>query len=177
MTRHPMTVTSKSDRLLRNGRGNVAIITALTAIPLLIASGVAIDAARSSRSQNALQVAVDSAALAVAASDKVDMALAEMRGNPRDKSKKVPSIEIYTIAFQAPEASQTLLKSCATSAGYFIDAANGTQLKGPVHSHRCSSQDHVSEQVTPSITSGSLRTCGAFPLETPLFSCVPPLRS
>jgi Flp pilus assembly protein TadG len=56
-------------------------------------------------------------------------ALAEMRDNPKDRSKKVPSIEIYTIAFQAPEASKTLLKSCATSEGYFIDAANGTQLK------------------------------------------------
>ena len=51
-------------------RGNVAIVTGLAAIPLLIAAGVAIDVARSSRSQNALQVAVDAAALAVAASDK-----------------------------------------------------------------------------------------------------------
>lgn len=56
-------------------------------------------------------------------------ALAEMRDNPKDRSKKVPSIEIYTIAFQAPQASKDLLKSCATAEGYFIDASSGQQLK------------------------------------------------
>jgi Flp pilus assembly protein TadG len=56
-------------------------------------------------------------------------ALAELRDNPKDRSKKVPSIEIYTIAFQAPEASKTLLRSCATAEGYFIDASSGQQLK------------------------------------------------
>lgn len=53
----------------------------------------------------------------------------ELRDNPKDRSKKVPSIEVYTIAFQAPQASKDLLKSCATSEGYFIDASNGQQLK------------------------------------------------
>lgn len=54
---------------------------------------------------------------------------AEDREDPKNRSKKIPSIEIYTIAFQAPSAAKTLLKSCATSEGYYIDAANGTELK------------------------------------------------
>lgn len=54
---------------------------------------------------------------------------AEPREDPKNKAKTIPSIEIYTIAFQAPSAAKTLLKSCATSEGYYIDAANGTELK------------------------------------------------
>lgn len=54
---------------------------------------------------------------------------AEPREDPKDRSKTIPSIEIYTIAFQAPSAAKSLLKSCATSEGYYIDAANGTELK------------------------------------------------
>lgn len=56
-------------------------------------------------------------------------AKAEDREDPKNKAKTIPSIEIYTIAFQAPSAAKTLLKSCATSEGYYIDAANGTELK------------------------------------------------
>jgi Flp pilus assembly protein TadG len=74
MRHHFKTITTKTGALFRrftgDRGGNVAIVTGLTAIPLLLAAGVAIDVARSSRSQNALQVAVDAAALAVAASDK-----------------------------------------------------------------------------------------------------------
>ncbi len=54
---------------------------------------------------------------------------AEPREDPKNKAKTIPSIEIYTIAFQAPAAAKTLLKSCATSESYYIDAANGTELK------------------------------------------------
>lgn len=54
---------------------------------------------------------------------------AEPREDPKNRAKTIPSIEIYTIAFQAPTAAKTLLKSCATSEGYYIDAANGTELK------------------------------------------------
>lgn len=78
MTSCLKTIKSKAGSLLRSfrrdARGNVAIFTGLAAIPLFIAAGVAIDVARASRSQNALQVAVDSAALAVAASDKASLA-------------------------------------------------------------------------------------------------------
>lgn len=56
-------------------------------------------------------------------------AKAEPREDPKDRSKTIPSIEIYTIAFQAPSAAKTLLKSCATSESYYIDAASGTELK------------------------------------------------
>lgn len=54
---------------------------------------------------------------------------AEPREDPKNRAKTIPSIEIYTIAFQAPAAAKTLLKSCATSEGYYIDASSGTELK------------------------------------------------
>lgn len=54
---------------------------------------------------------------------------AEPREDPKNKAKTIPSIEVYTIAFQAPTAAKALLRSCATSEGYYIDAANGTELK------------------------------------------------
>jgi Flp pilus assembly protein TadG len=77
MTTRLNTLRSKAGSLLSrfrcDARGNVAIITGLLAIPLVIGAGVAIDVARASRSQNALQVAVDAAALAVASSDKVEL--------------------------------------------------------------------------------------------------------
>lgn len=54
---------------------------------------------------------------------------AESREDPKNRAKTIPSIEVYTIAFQAPTAAKALLKSCATSEGYYIDAASGTELK------------------------------------------------
>lgn len=54
---------------------------------------------------------------------------AEPRQDPKNGAKTIPSIEIYTIAFQAPAAAKTLLQSCATSESYYIDASDGTELK------------------------------------------------
>lgn len=54
---------------------------------------------------------------------------AELRDDPKDRSKKIPSIEIYTVAFQSPTAAKSLLRGCATSESYFIDASNGAQLQ------------------------------------------------
>ncbi len=84
---------AKCGSLLRRFRhdsgGNVAIITAVAAVPLLLAAGVAIDTARWTRSENALQVAVDAAALAVAASEKFDMAGL----SDADKAKRKKELE------------------------------------------------------------------------------------
>ncbi|QIG49205.1 hypothetical protein G5V57_16665 [Nordella sp. HKS 07] len=76
-------------RFAGDARGNVALFTALAALPLLVAAGVAIDVARASRSQTALQVAVDAAALAVASSGKSDLAgLSEAQKKARQQEMK-----------------------------------------------------------------------------------------
>jgi Flp pilus assembly protein TadG len=54
-------------------RGNVAMMFGLAAVPLLLGAGIAVDYARSSQSESQLQAAIDSAALAVAASDIADL--------------------------------------------------------------------------------------------------------
>ncbi len=55
---------------------------------------------------------------------------AEMRPNPKNQSQNVPSVELYTIGFQAPVVSTNLLKSCATDPDhYYVNAANGQELK------------------------------------------------
>jgi hypothetical protein len=52
-----------------------------------------------------------------------------MRPSPKDLTKLIPSIEIYTIAFMAPTNSETLLKACATSPDhYYVNAQNGSDL-------------------------------------------------
>jgi hypothetical protein len=54
---------------------------------------------------------------------------AELRPNPKDVTKMMPSIELYTISFQAPTAAANLLKTCATSPDhYYVNAANGTEF-------------------------------------------------
>jgi Flp pilus assembly protein TadG len=55
---------------------------------------------------------------------------AEMRPSAKDVTKLLPSIELYSIAFQAPTGAEALLKSCATSPDhYYVNAANGSELK------------------------------------------------
>ena len=52
--------------VLRDERGNVALITALCITPLLVAAGMALDFNNAARIRLALQDATDSAALAIA---------------------------------------------------------------------------------------------------------------
>ena len=54
--------------------GSVTQITAVAALPMLLAAGAAIDTIRISREQVAFDAAVDSAALAVAADDRASLA-------------------------------------------------------------------------------------------------------
>ena len=58
---------------LRDSRGSLSTMLGLSVIPLFLAAGVAIDTARVAREQVAFAGAVDSAALAVAASDRSDL--------------------------------------------------------------------------------------------------------
>jgi Flp pilus assembly protein TadG len=55
---------------------------------------------------------------------------AELCPNPKNIIQMVPSIELYTIGFQAPTASAALLQSCATDPDHhYVNAANGTDLR------------------------------------------------
>ncbi|MBC8037263.1 MAG: Tad domain-containing protein [Rhizobiales bacterium] len=60
-------------KYIHDTRGSLSTIIGLSIIPLFLAAGVAIDSARVSREQVAFAGAVDSAALAVAASDRSDL--------------------------------------------------------------------------------------------------------
>jgi hypothetical protein len=61
---------------------------------------------------------------------------AEMRPSPKDRSKNVPSVELYTIAFQAPNDNvKEDLRICAsdpelTGYQFVVNADNSTQLQG-----------------------------------------------
>ena len=57
-----------------NHLGSVTQITAVAALPMMLAAGAAIDTVRINREQVAFDAAVDSAALAVAADDRASLA-------------------------------------------------------------------------------------------------------
>ena len=92
MRNHLKCVRSKCSSLLHrfrsDARGNVAVITALTAIPLCAAGGIAIDYSRASLVRTFLQAEADSAALAAAvggptADDMKWLTAAEQHTNSR----------------------------------------------------------------------------------------------
>jgi Flp pilus assembly protein TadG len=60
------TLSRTATRFARNERGNIAILFGLTLLPLMAATGAAIDYSRASQARNQLQAAADSAVLAVA---------------------------------------------------------------------------------------------------------------
>ena len=67
--------TSRKLKAFRNDcLGSVTQITAVAAIPMMLAAGAAIDTVRINREQVAFDAAVDSAALAVAADDRASLA-------------------------------------------------------------------------------------------------------
>ena len=67
--------TNRKLKAFRNNQlGSVTQITAVAAIPMMIAAGAAIDTVRINREQVAFDAAVDSAALAVAADDRASLA-------------------------------------------------------------------------------------------------------
>ncbi|MGE4251739.1 MAG: TadE/TadG family type IV pilus assembly protein [Parvibaculaceae bacterium] len=67
MRKHLKTVTALLRRFTGDRRGNVAVITALTAVPLVAAGGLAIDYANASFVRSFMQAEADAAALAAAA--------------------------------------------------------------------------------------------------------------
>jgi Flp pilus assembly protein TadG len=78
-------------------------------------------------SSSAATAALDTKLLTVCSGIK---SKAEMRPNPKNQSQNIPSVELYTIGFQAPVASSILLKACATDVDhYYVNAANGQELK------------------------------------------------
>jgi Flp pilus assembly protein TadG len=77
--------TSRKLKAFRNNcLGSVTHITAVAAIPMMIAAGAAIDTVRINREQVAFDAAVDSAALAVAADDRASLSgLSESQATTR----------------------------------------------------------------------------------------------
>jgi Flp pilus assembly protein TadG len=61
-------------RFARDQRGTIAMLSGLAAIPMLVAAGLAVDMARASQMKADFQAALDSAALAVATSDRSNIA-------------------------------------------------------------------------------------------------------
>jgi len=95
----PLSVRGRGSRILRNffadSRGTVAIMLGLSALPLFLAAGVAIDTARVTREQAAFAAAVDSAALAIAASDRGDLTgLTESQ-----KQARLEELEAYAATY------------------------------------------------------------------------------
>jgi hypothetical protein len=60
------TLSRTATRFARNERGNIAILFGLTLLPMMAATGAAIDYSRASQARNQIQAAADSAVLAVA---------------------------------------------------------------------------------------------------------------
>ena len=61
------------DRFRRDAQGSVALVAGLSAIPLVLVAGVALDMERAYHDRAGLQAAVDGAALALGASDLSDL--------------------------------------------------------------------------------------------------------
>jgi Flp pilus assembly protein TadG len=57
------------DRFRSDARGSVALVAGLSAVPLVLAAGVAVDMARAAHENATFQASIDAAALALAASD------------------------------------------------------------------------------------------------------------
>jgi Flp pilus assembly protein TadG len=88
-------------KFARDCNGNAAMIFGITALPLLLASGAAIDLVQTNRSQTILQGAADAAALAGASSGKTDDKDIEVIANKflaangtREAVEKITNVEI-----------------------------------------------------------------------------------
>ena len=74
---HPL--RSRFARFTRDQRGSISVLTVLTMVPFVIAAGTAIDMGRANRTIGLMQKAVDTAALAAAATQR---AIAVAEGGP-----------------------------------------------------------------------------------------------
>jgi hypothetical protein len=90
---------------IKNQDGNAAIIFSVCAIPVMLAAGVAIDFSNLSRTHNRMQVALDTAALASASSDKgfsSDAASAYFKAN-----SELQDIKITKLTFKKKNGEET----------------------------------------------------------------------
>ena len=93
-----LSILSAFKALAKRDTGNVTIITALSAIPLVAAVGAAIDYANISRDLTSFQAAIDTALVAVVSSDKASISglsgdalaarMAELKGKALDYMEK-----------------------------------------------------------------------------------------
>jgi len=86
---------------LRNSRGTVSVMMAFSAIPFILAAGAAIDFARISREQVEFAAAVDSAALAIAASPRGDLTGL----TPSEQEARMAELELWADAIIAQNYS------------------------------------------------------------------------
>lgn len=71
---HVLSSVRKNFKAFRKDhRGSITTIAAVSALPMMLCAGAAIDTIRVSREQVAFDAAVDSAALAVAADDRASL--------------------------------------------------------------------------------------------------------
>ena len=93
-----LSILSAFKALAKRDTGNVTIITALSAIPLVAAVGAAVDYANISRDLTSFQAAIDTALVAVVSSDKASISglsgdalaarMAELKGKALDYMEK-----------------------------------------------------------------------------------------
>ncbi len=75
----------------RNEAGNIAMLMGLSALPLFMAAGAAIDMVRITREQASFNAAVDSAVLAIAADDRSSLA----GQSPSQQAASIAELEAY----------------------------------------------------------------------------------
>ena len=112
------------DRFIRARRGNVAIIFAFSLIPMLILVGVAIDYSRANSVRAAMQIALDSTALAL--SKRVGMLTTDqVQTSAQDYFKAIftrpeaANVKV-TAAYSSASGSQVVITSSADMATEFL---------------------------------------------------------
>lgn len=141
-----------TDNIFRNAKGNVAIIFAITIVPLLLAVGCAVDYSRALNAQATLQNAADAAVLAAGASDKVTDTEVTALVNQYLAGNK------YDLKLKAVDA--VTVKSTGTAGGISVHVA------GEVSTTFMSLAGYSSIDV--GADTGIKRSAGAAPLELAL---------
>ena len=106
---------------IKNQDGNASIIFSICAIPIMLAAGVAIDFSNLSRTQNSLQIALDTAALASASSDEgfsSDAASAYFEAN-----SELQGIKITKLTFKKKHGDETAAHLKAEVPNSFLSLA------------------------------------------------------
>ncbi|CAN5271913.1 pilus assembly protein TadG-related protein [soil metagenome] len=88
-------------------RGTIALIAGISAIPLMLAAGVAVDMARASHESQSFQAAIDASALAVAASDKSNLSGVKQADLPARRAELKVLAQKYITMNYTPKFGDT----------------------------------------------------------------------